>query len=101
MENTGTLKNILIVILIAVTGYFAYSAYNAEDQLIAQSTEIKNLNSQLTTLSQKVSDYEESDAKKKAIVAELETKVMEQSKDLEDLKAQLTKSKEIPKAKKK
>ena len=100
MENSGTFKNIIIAILIAVAGYFSYSAYNAEDQLSAQTAEIKNLNDQ------KVTDYEKADAQKKAIVADLEAKVTAQSKDLEDLKAQLAKSikpakvKEAPKAKK-
>jgi cell division protein FtsL len=53
-----------------------------------------------------VTDYEKADAQKKAIVADLEAKVTAQSKDLEDLKAQLaksikpTKAKEAPKAKK-
>jgi cell division protein FtsB len=107
MENSGTFKNIIIVILIAVASYFSYSAYNAEDQLNAQIVEIKNLNGQISTLNQKVTDYEKADAQKKAIVADLEAKVAAQSKDLEDLKAQLVKSvkpavkaKEAPKAKK-
>ena len=106
MENSGTFKNIIIIILIAVAGYFSYSAYNAEDQLSAQMAEIKNLNSQIATLNQKVTDYEKADAQKKAIVADLEAKVTAQSKDLEDLKAQLAKSakpvkaKEAPSAKK-
>jgi cell division protein FtsL len=106
MENSGTFKNIIIVILIVVAGYFSYSAYNAEDQLSAQTVEIKNLNSQIATLNQKVTDYENADAQKKAIVADLEAKVTAQSKDLEDLKAQLAKSikptkiKEASKAKK-
>ncbi len=53
-----------------------------------------------------MTDYEKADAQKKAIVADLEAKVTAQSKDLEDLKAQLAKSmkpakaKEAPKAKK-
>ena len=52
-------------------------------------------------------DYEKADAQKKTSVADLEAKVTAQSKDLEDLKAQLAKSakpaakaKEAPKAKK-
>ncbi len=106
MENSGTFKNIIIAILIAVAGYFSYSAYNAEDQLISQTAEIKNLNDQIATLNQKVTDYEKADAQKKAIVADLEAKVTAQSKDLEDLKALIAKSvkpskaKEAPKAKK-
>ena len=109
MENSGTFKNIIIIILIAVAGYFSYSAYNAEDQLSAQTAEIKNLNGQIATLNQKVTDYEKADAQKKAIVADLEAKVTAQSKDLEELKAQLAKSvkpvkavkaKEAPPAKK-
>jgi len=106
MENSSTFKNIIIAILIAVAGYFSYSAYNAEDQLSAQTAEIKNLNGLIATLNQKVTDYEEADAQKKAIVADLEAKVTAQSKDLEDLKAQLAKSikpakaKEAPKVKK-
>ena len=47
MQNSGTFKNIIIAILIAVAGYFSYSAYNAEDQLISQTAEIKNLNDQI------------------------------------------------------
>jgi len=83
-----------------------YIKINAEDQLSAQTAEIKNLNGQIATLNQKVTDYEKADAQKKAIVADLEAKVTAQSKDLEDLKAQLAKSmkpakaKEAPKAKK-
>jgi uncharacterized coiled-coil protein SlyX len=106
MENSGTFKNIIIAILIAVAGYFSYSAYNAEDLLSAQTAEIKNLNDQIATLNQKVTDYEKADAQKKAIVSDLEAKVAAQSKDLEELKAQLAKSvkpakaKEAPKAKK-
>jgi predicted nucleic acid-binding Zn-ribbon protein len=106
MENSGTFKNIIIVILIVVAGYFSYSAYNAEDQLSAQTAEIKNLNDQITSLNQKVTDYEKADAQKKAILAELEAKVIAQSMDLENLKAQLeksiksTKAKVAPKAKK-
>lgn len=106
MENSGTFKNIIITILIAVAGYFSYSAYNAEDQLSAQTAEIKNLNGQIVMLNQKVTDYEKADIQKQAIVADLEAKVIAQSKDLEDLKAQLAKSikpakaKEAPKAKK-
>lgn len=106
MENSGTFKNIIIAILIAVAGYFSYSAYNAEDQLSAQTAEIKNLNGQISTLNQKVTDYEKADAQKKSIVADLEAKVAAQSKDLEELKVQLaksakpTKAKEVPKAKK-
>lgn len=106
MENSGTFKNIIITILIAVAGYFSYSAYNAEDQLSAQTAEIKNLNGQIVMLNQKVTDYEKADVQKQAIVADLEAKVTAQSKDLEDLKAQLAKSikpakaKEAPKAKK-
>ena len=106
MENSGTFKNIIIAILIAVAGYFSYSAYNAEDQLSAQTAEIKNLNDQIATHNQKGTDYEKADAQKKAIVADLEAKGTAQSKDLEDLKAQLAKSikpakvKEAPKAKK-
>ena len=61
MENSGTFKNIIIIILIAVAGYFSYSAYNAEDQLSAQTAEIKNLNGQIATLNQKVTDYEKAD----------------------------------------
>ena len=105
MENSGTFKNIVIAILIAVAGYLAYSAYNAEDQLDAQTAEIKNLNGQIATLNQKVTDYEKADAQKKAIVADLEAKVAAQSKDLEGLKAMLIKSvkpvkaKEAPKVK--
>ena len=104
MENSGTFKNIIIAILIAVAGYFSYSAYNAEDQLSLQTAEIKNLNGQIATLNQKVTDYEKADAEKKAVVSDLEEKVTAQSKDLEDLKAQLAKSvkpskaKEAPKA---
>mgnify|MGYP000866442236 FL=1 len=112
MENSGTFtfKNIIIAILILVAGYFSYSAYDAEDQLSAQTAEVKNLNGQIVTLNQKVTDYEKADAQKKAIVADLESKVKVQSKDLEDLKAQLeaqlaksakpAKAKEAPKAKK-
>ena len=106
MENSGTFKNIIIAILVVVAGYFSYSAYNAEDQLSTQTAEIKNLNDQIATLNQKVTDYEKADAQKKAIVADLEAKVVAQSKDLEELKAQLAKAikpakaKEAPKAKK-
>ena len=91
MENSGTFtfKNIIIAILILVAGYFSYSAYDAEDQLSAQTAEVKNLNGQIATLNQKVTDYEKADAQRKAIVADLESKVKVQSKDLEDLKAQL------------
>ena len=107
MEKSGTFKNIIIAILIAVAGYFSYSAYNAEDQLSSQTAEIKNLNGQIATLNQKVTDYEKADAQKKAVMSELEEKVAAQSKDLEDLKALLIKSakpskvKEAPKATKK
>ncbi len=106
MQNSGTFKNIIIAILIAAAGYFSYSAYNAEDQLISQTAEIKNLNDQIATLNQKVTDYEKADAQKKAIVADLEAKVTAQSNDLEDLKELIAKSvkpskaKEAPKAKK-
>jgi len=80
MENSGTFKNIIIAILIAVAGYFSYTAYNAEDQLSSQTA---------------------------AVMSELEAKVAAQSKDLEDLKMLLEKSvkpakvKEAPKATKK
>ena len=112
MENSGTFtfKNIIIAILILVATYFSYSAYNSEDQISSQAAEIKNLNGQISMLNQKVSDYEKADAQKKTIVADLESKVKVQSKDLEDLKAQLeahlaksakpAKGKEAPKAKK-
>ena len=112
MENSGTFafKNIVIAILMLVAGYFSYSAYDAEDQISSQAAEIKSLNGQIATLNQKVGDYEKADVQKKAIVADLESKVKVQSKDLEDLKAQLeaqlaksakpAKAKEVLKAKK-
>ena len=76
----------------------------SKERIPLQTAEIKNLNGQIATLNQKVTDYEKADAEKKAVVSELEEKVTAQSKDLEDLKAQLAKSvkpskaKEAPKA---